>query len=179
MASRRPLSSLFLVLICFSCFYIHFVQSFEKDGSRSIIGANGTQLMLYGKPYKFVGVNCYQIATLWGTNNGCGLEFSDFELDLFFGSLPNNSLVRFWAFQGTLAINYQTKELDWGPIDRIFNACEAYGHRLIPSLTNQYGTCDNNLWKEPSWFFGGYMDIFNNNTNTTEGFDLTPLSYWD
>jgi len=165
----------FLLLV----FCYRFSSAFEKDGSGSIIGVNGTQLMLYGKPYKFVGTNCYQIATLWGTNNGCGGEFSEAQLDLFFSSLPKHSLVRFWAFQGTLAINDITKKLDWGPIDRVFNACEAYGHRLIASLTNQWGTCDNNLFKEPSWYFGGYMDIFNNNTNTTDGMDLTPLSYWD
>lgn len=162
----------------FSLILLQSCLAFVKDGSGSIIGVNGTQLMLYGKPYKFVGTNCYQIATLWGTNAGCGGEFSDEQLDSFFSALPAHSLVRFWAFQGTLGINDNTFELDWTPIDRVFNVCETYGHRLIPSLANQGGTCDNDYYQGPAWYFGGFKEVFNNKTNTN-GLGLTPLSYWD
>ncbi len=42
-------------------------------------------------------------------------DLSDAQLDQLFASLPPNSLVRFWAFQGTIATNVATHQLDWGP----------------------------------------------------------------
>ena len=36
------------------------------------ITASGQNLDVGGIPTKFTGVNAYQLATAWGTNNGCG-----------------------------------------------------------------------------------------------------------
>jgi hypothetical protein len=141
------------------------------------ISASGTQLYLNGSPYNFVGVNAYEAATDWGTNAGCGAYLSDAQLNQLFASLPPNSLVRFWAFQGTMATNVNTGQLDWGPIDRVFAAAAAHGQRLIVTLTDQGGTCDGDHWQDPSWYEGGFKDVFNDPT-TTDGRGLTPLSYW-
>src|SRR5665213_259194 len=140
-----------------------------------IIQASGTQLYLYGAPYRFVGVNAYEAATDWGTNAGCGADLSDGQLDQLFASLPANSLVRFWAFQGTMATNVNTHQLDWGPLDRVFAAAAAHGQRLIVTLTDQGGTCDGGHWQDPSWYQSGFKTVFNDPA-TTDGRGLTPLS---
>jgi mannan endo-1,4-beta-mannosidase len=142
------------------------------------IKASGGQLVLNGVPQRVVGVNAYELATDWGTNAGCGPMLSNAQLNAFFASLPANSLVRFWAFQGSMAINIKTHQIDWAPLDRVFAAAAAHGQRLIVSLTDQGGTCDNGHWQDPSWYEGGFTNVFNS-PSTTDGRGLTPLSYWD
>ncbi len=146
--------------------------------SSSIIQASGTQLYLYGAPYQFVGVNAYEAGTEWGTNAGCGADLSDTQLNQLFASLPPNSLVRFWAFQGTIATNFATHQLDWGPIDRVFAAAASHGQRLIVVLGGQGSGCDGGHWQDPAWYDGGFRQVVND-PSTTDGRGLTPLSYWD
>jgi len=137
-----------------------------------IVSASGGKLVLNGEPYRFVGVNAYEIATQWGVNAGCGPELSDVQLDQFFAALPPSSMVRFWAFQGTMATNVTTKQIDWGPLDRVFAAADEYHQRLIPVIAGESGSCDSGHWADLSWYDGGFRDVFN-------GGGLTPLSYWD
>jgi hypothetical protein len=141
------------------------------------IRASGIQLFLNGSAYRFVGVNAYEAATQWGTNAGCGAELSDTELNQLFSSLQPNSLVRVWAFQGSMATDVTTHQLDWGPLDRVFAAAAAHGQRLVVVLTDQGGTCDGGHWQDPSWYEGGFMNVYND-PSTTDGRGLTPLSYW-
>lgn len=144
----------------------------------SKISVAGGKLMLAGRPYTFVGVNAFELGTQWGTNFGCGGMETDTDLDHLFSSLPPNSLVRFWAFQGTLATNYLTHQLDWGPLDRVFAVAASYHQRLIVTLTDQSGTCDGNHWQDLSWYQGGFKQVFND-PSTTDGRGSTPMSYWD
>jgi mannan endo-1,4-beta-mannosidase len=123
-------------------------------------------------------VNAYEIATDWGTNAGCGADVTDAQLDQFFASLRPNSLVRFWAFQGTMATNATTGQIDWGPLDRVFATAAAYGQRLVPVLTDQGGSCDGGHWQDPSWYNGGFEQVEDDPSPTT-GVNQTPLSYWD
>jgi hypothetical protein len=143
----------------------------------STIQAAGTQLILNGSTYRFVGVNAYEAATDYGTNAGCGADLSDAQLNQLFASLPPNSLVRIAALQGSMATNFYTHQLDWAPLQRVFNAAAAHGQRLIVTIANQGGTCDNMHWEDPAWYNGGFMDVFNDPSNT-QGTGLTPLSYW-
>jgi mannan endo-1,4-beta-mannosidase len=179
-ALRVGLAS-FLILVTGVLFAIGTTSSSLASGDSmadsSNIGASGIQLFLNGSAYRFVGVNAYEAATEWGTNAGCGSELSDAELDQLFSSLQPNSLVRIWAFQGSMATDVATGQLNWGPLDRVFAAAAAHGQRLIVSLTDQGGTCDGGHWQDPSWYEGGFMDVYNDPT-TTDGRGLTPLSYW-
>jgi hypothetical protein len=153
------------------------IASADAIADNPIIQASGTQLYLNGSTYHFVGVNAYEAATDWGTNAGCGAELSDAQLDQLFASLPPNSLVRFWAFQGTMATDVATGQINWGPIDRVFAAAAAYHQRLIPVITSQGGNCDGEHWQDPSWYNGGFTSVYND-PSTTDGRGLTPLSYW-
>jgi mannan endo-1,4-beta-mannosidase len=38
--------------------------------------------------------------------------------------------------------------------------------------------CDGDHWQDPSWFDGGFMDVFNSPSNS-DASGHTPLSYWD
>lgn len=143
----------------------------------NLIQASGNELFLNGSVYRFTGVDAYEAATDWGANYGCGGEMSDLQLDQLFASLPPNSLVRFWAFQGTMAINPATGQLDWGPIDRVFAAAAAYHQRLIPVITDQGGTCDGGHWQDPAWYEGGYKDVYPA-LPQSDGEGVDPLSYW-
>ncbi len=141
------------------------------------IRADGTHLILGGSVYRFTGVNAYEAATDWGVNAGCGADLSDAQLNQLFSSLPPNSLVRIWGFQGTMATDFSTHQLDWGPLDRVFAAAASHGQRLIVSLAGQSGVCDNVHWEDASWYGGGFRSVFND-SSTTDGRGLTPLSYW-
>jgi len=142
-----------------------------------VITASGTELELGGKPYKFVGYNVYELATDWGTNAGCGDMLSDSQLYSYFASLPPDSLVRFWATE-SMAINVHTGVLDWAPLDRVFAAAAANGQRLIVSLAGQGNGCDGGHWQDPSWYNGGFRNVYNTSANSN-GAGLDPLSYWN
>jgi len=142
------------------------------DAASGDITASGGRLFLNGAPYQFVGVNAYEIASEWGVNGSCGTMENEAQLDQLFASLPPNSLVRFWAWQGSAAINVRTHLLDWAPLDRVFDSAAAYHQRLVVVLAGQSGACDDGVWKNPSWYNGGFMAVH-------DAGRLTPLSYRD
>ena len=154
------------------------VASANSVSNSRTIQRSAIQLYLNGSPHNFVGVDAYELGTQPGTNAGCGADVSDAQMNQLFASLPPNSLVRFWAFQGTIATNVNTDQLDWTPIDRVFAAAAAHNQRLIVVISDQGGTCDGGHWQDPSWYEGGFKDVFNDPT-TTDGTGHTPLSYWD
>ena len=141
------------------------------------IAAHGQALEIGGVPTKFTGVNAYQLATSWGINAGCGPMASHAQIDAFFASLPPDSMVRFWAFQGTMATNVHTDQLDWSPLDYVFAEAAKYHVYLIPVISGQGGSCDENHWNDPAWYSGGFKDVYNSPSNS-DGRELTPLSYW-
>jgi hypothetical protein len=129
-------------------------------------------LTLAGAPYRFVGLNAYELATSWGQNAGCGTMLGNSQLDAFFASMPPHSLVRIWAWQGSMAINDRTKQLDWGPLDRVFRAAATHHDFLLVSLSGQDGTCDDGHWKDAAWYLGGYRRAYND-----DGRGLAPIPY--
>jgi mannan endo-1,4-beta-mannosidase len=141
------------------------------------ITASGQNLEVGGVPTKFTGVNAFEIATSWGTNAGCGGIGGPAQIASLFSSLAPDSIVRFWAFQGTMATDVNTGQIDWASIDEVFYLAAQYHVYLLPVVTDQGGGCDGEHWQDPSWYAGGYRDVF----NTTTGFygaGLDPLSYW-
>ena len=71
-----------------------------------------------------------------------------------------------------MATNVTTGQIDWAPLDRVFAAAARYHQHLIPVLAGESGSCDSGHWADPSWYDGGFMDVFNAG-------GMTPLSYWD
>jgi hypothetical protein len=134
-------------------------------------------LQIDGADTTFTGVNAYEIATDWGVNAGCGGDETEAQINSLFKSLKPDSIVRFDVFQGTMATNVNTDQLDWAPIDRIFYLAAQDHVYLIPVITGQGGTCDGGHWQDVSWFDGGYKGVFNS-TDNSNGAGLDPLSYW-
>ena len=144
-----------------------------SPAASAVLAASGTRLTLGGVPYRDVGVNAYEIATYWGINSGCGSMLTDYQLDQFFASLPVHSLIRFWAWQGSMAINVHTGQLDWRPLDRVVNAAATHNDLLIVSLASPDGSCDDDHWKDSSWYEGGFRSSYGPNL---EG--VTSIPYW-
>jgi mannan endo-1,4-beta-mannosidase len=138
------------------------------------VAARDGKLWLAGNPYNVVGVNAYELATYWGVNAGCGAMLDDASLDAFFAALPADTMVRVWGFQGSMGTNYFTHQREWGPLDRIVAAAGRHGDRLIMSLGNQAGDCDDGHWKDPAWYAGGYRDVY-----PGDGYTVATTSYWD
>lgn len=137
-----------------------------------VITRSGAALMLNGAPYRFTGVNAYELATQWGINAGCGAMLTDTQMDDFFASLRPNSLVRMWAWQGSLATNVYTHQRDWRPLDRVMAAANRHGQRLILSLAGQGGGCDDGHWRDLAWYRGGYRLAYDG-----DGTGRTPTPY--
>ena len=142
------------------------------------ITAHGQSLEIGGVPTLFTGFNAYQLATDWGTNAGCGGMATTAQIDAFFSSLRPNSLVRFWAFQETMATNIHTDQLDWAPLDNVFYQAAKYHVYLIPTISDQAGTCDGGHWQDSAWYSGGFRNVYNSADNS-DGSGRTPLSFWD
>ena len=142
------------------------------------ITASGQRLEIDGVPTMLTGFNAYQLATDWGTNAGCGGTATTAQIDAFFSSLRPDSLVRFWAYQGTMATNVHTGQLDWAPLDNVFYQAAKYHVYLIPTISGQSGSCDGGHWQDPAWYSGGFKSVYNSASNS-DGSGRDPLSYWN
>lgn len=117
------------------------------DGGRpGFVYREGTGLMLDGKPYRFIGVNNFDLT---GCNTGRPVDSAD--ADAFFASLPPASMVRVWAFER------------WGiaGIEQTVRLAEKHGQKLILVLIDGTATCDVPPLG-PDWyrqeFRGAYFD---------------------
>ncbi len=64
------------------------------------------------------------------------------------------------------------------PLDNVFYEAAKYHVYLIPTISDQAGTCDGGHWQDPAWYSGGFKDVYNSADNS-DGRGLAPLSYWD
>ena len=100
------------------------------------------------------------------------------QIDSFFASLRPDSLVRFWAFQGTLATNVHTGQLDWAPLDNVFYQAAKYHVYLIPVISDQSGDLRRRYWQDPAWYCGWVQERLRH-CHISYGRRPHPLSYWD
>lgn len=137
------------------------IQATAAATAPGVVAASGTQLTVDGQPWRFVGYNmpCAQPFLL-----------TTAQLSFVFASVASNSganTVRVWFFQ------HNGGPGNWAPFDRIVAAAQADGIRLIPTLVNEYATCEANppitVPKTLAWYQGGYM----------QAGDGYPLSYHD
>lgn len=135
------------------------------------VSRSGAGLVLAGRPFRFTGVNMYQGLSDFPVNIGCGTTIND--LDSAFAALRPGSVVRVWATQFQ-AINRNTWTLDWAPFDRFINAATRHQVRLVMTLGEQAGVCDDGHWKDQDWYRGGYHQAFD---DAHRG--ASPYSYWD
>ncbi len=109
-----------------------FTTPVVADSPKTVrVGASSSGLTLDGQPWWPTGLNAYQLATDWSVNFGCGAMV---DLDAYFSSLPPNSVTRFNAFQA-LAVNKVSGEMDFGPMDAVFDAAARHNQFTIPVLS--------------------------------------------
>ncbi len=144
---------LMLSLLCAVVPILH-VPVPTAQASSSFVTRAGTQFMLDGAPYKFVGANMYNAAGDPSIYE-CGPWMSNPEVELadwFARSKADfgGKVVRFWAFQ-----RYTKGGTDWRAFDRVMRLAAQYDVKVIPVLENQWGDCTD-ATKTAAWYGGGY-----------------------
>ncbi|WP_433579480.1 beta-mannosidase [Nocardia brasiliensis] len=120
----------------------------------AVVGRNGSTLLLRGQPWWPAGFNAPQLATNWAINIGCGAQV---DLDDYFGKLPPNALTRVGIFQA-LAVDKSTGRLDFSAADAVFAAAQRHGQLILPVLVPQNGDCDDQTFKQRSWYVTGWTE---------------------
>lgn len=135
-----------------------FVPSLRAQGDggnpevappKGFIYRDGSQLMLNGKPYQSASFNSFQLS-------GCGHEyevFTDAEVNSLFASLPDNILIRTWAFPGSAA-----------KIGQVIKAAEEHDIKLLLTLADGRSHCGHTdgakngggSGKRSDWYVSGF-----------------------
>ena len=127
--------------------------SAKKRYKKDFLYREGRQLMLNGKPYQCVSFNSFQLC-------GCGHDyelFSDEEIDALFASLPQNTIIRTWAFK---AFSHKT--------DMLIRLAEKLKIKLILSLGDGRSSCGDhdgaprgdNSGNIAEWYKNGYRKMY-------------------
>ena len=114
------------------------------------VGRNGTDLVLNGAPYRFTGFNIYNANSRWN----CWYQMAD---GRFGGALSGigggQEAVRVWFFQ-RLATSNGVR--DWAAFDATLAAARTAGVRVIATLADHWGACENSGTKTEAWYTTGY-----------------------
>lgn len=122
---------------------------------QGFVTQSGTQLMLNGSPFKFVGINIYNANNLgdcWYALNADPLLVDSLN------AIPTGSVVRAWFFQPFAPTDGVR---DWSAFDKTLQLAAARGIRVVATLANQWADCDGPNGsagdkKLDTWFADGY-----------------------
>jgi len=140
--------------------------------STGFVTASGTNLMLAGKVFQFIGFDAYGMT-------GCfnGTAWTVAQLDAYFAGLPPNGMTRLWAFQsyGTAAIA------------TILTEAAKYGQHVVLSVANDDGNCDptstdpNQTGEPLSFYESGWQGNYVAWVNTIVPMfkDNTTIAMWE
>src|ERR1700730_5743623 len=97
----------------------------------------GTNLFLDGRPFRFTGLNIYNANSLWT----CSYPLSEgpalgVSLDVIG---HGQTVFRSFFFQRMATTNGKR---DWSAFDHPLAVAKAHGERVIATLTNQWGACE-------------------------------------
>lgn len=109
----------------------------------------GNKLMLNGKQYQSASFNSFQLS-------GCGHDyevFTDLQIDTLFASLPDNIMIRTWAFPGNTV-----------KIDKVIKLAEQHNVKLLLTLADGRSHCGHldgakdggGSGKQPEWYTTGF-----------------------
>lgn len=119
------------------------------------VGRNGTQLVLDGAPFRFTGFNIYNA----NSRNNCAATMGTGDaLDLALTEIgPGQEVIRTWFYQPLATTSGQR---DWTAFDHTLSVAAAHGVRVIATLADQWGYCDNHpyteVYKTEAWYREGY-----------------------
>lgn len=109
--------------------------------SGDFVTRDGTQLLLGGQPWKFVGMNA--VYMLGCSNSTTAVD----SIGNYFSSMGQGHVDRVWVLPGT----------DLAQVDRVVAAAKAAGSRVYFSLADANGACaDPGGRKSADWYTGGW-----------------------
>jgi endo-1,4-beta-mannosidase len=121
------------------------------------VTASSTALCLAGQPYRFVGVNRYDL--LSSPRYTCGRRYDDAELERWASEAAGIGarVIRTWAFSA-----FTDGGRDFSPLDRVLDAARRHDLRLVLTLDNEWKDCGDPDPTTPDgrkgrdWFAGGW-----------------------
>ncbi len=118
------------------------------------VKATGTQLILEGNPYRFVGVNFYNA----NSRKNCWypLGYSNNALATALSYIPSADVFRAWFYQG-LALTNGVR--DWSAFDHTLAVADQYGKKVVVQLSGEGGDCGDyprDQHKTAAWYSRGY-----------------------
>ena len=126
------------------------------------VTTQGQELRLGERPYRFIGLNRYNLSTPNG--GGCGASFSDRDLERWFtevGKMGVNA-VQFWLFESVTRDNFAR-------FDRLLDLCAANSIKAVPVLEDRWASCspvDERKYaredgsKNELWYREGYQRLY-------------------
>src|SRR5579864_8440056 len=129
-------------------------QEYRQQAAGSFVTRNGKQLLLKGQPFRFVGVNRWNLLTT--AILGCGESWSQQQLDVYFAEMKsiNITVVRIAAQQVFTASGTNFTQMDY-----LLSLAQKYNILLIPTLGNQWGDCKQ-AYKYDTWYQSGYVSPY-------------------
>ena len=130
--------------------------------SSAFVTAQGQELRLDGKPYRFIGVNRYNLLT--PADGSCGASFSAKDLEDWFNEMGKIGVnaVRFWLFESVTKDNFQR-------FDRVLELSEKNNIKVIPVFEDEWAYCspvDQEKYagadgrKNALWYQEGYQKAY-------------------
>ena len=116
------------------------------------VATTETGLTLDGRTWFPAGFNSYQLGTDWAINVGCGAQV---DLDEYFGKLPPRALTRFNLYSAFI-VDKKTGRNNFSRLDAVFAAAKRHNQMILPVLTGSSGACENEKFKERSWYQSGW-----------------------
>jgi len=122
----------------------------------------GRQFTLRGKPFRFVGLNAFNIcndpaifqesgARNTFANPATGLADAFTRMRDECGA----TVVRFWAYQSYATNGSNVR--DWAAFDRLFAAANTAGVKVVPTLENHFESLTRAGIKDAAWYATGYQ----------------------
>jgi mannan endo-1,4-beta-mannosidase len=125
------------------------VDASGASAPAGFVTAQGTRLFLDGRPYRFTGLNYYNA----NSRANCGYTPGDLDQDLAYWG-AGDKVLRSWFFQDLATRNGVR---DWAAFDYTLAAARKHGIKVIATLTNQWGDCEDDArYKGESWYASGY-----------------------
>ena len=130
---------------------------------------SGRQLLLDGRPFRFVGANLYDAAASARYSCNPGKMLSDQQLLTTLTYLHNTAgvtVLRFWAYQ-----TYTQGGTYFAGVDRVIAAAKQAGLKVLPVLEDGPGNCTNmddvvpkSKYDGDTWYTNGYRVPYGNAT---------------
>ena len=118
---------------------------------------SGTELLLKGRPFRFVGANAWGAAGRDGHCQYGGFSSQEQALSQVFGDLSDMrvQVLRVWAFQSFCGAS----GTDYSALDQVVRYSRSAGVRLIFVLENMWDDCSKGK-RDDAWFANGYREPY-------------------